>query len=49
MSRQPKTVSPDTRISDIEAIMRTHKIHSVIVADRDNRLLGIVDSFRCDL
>ena len=49
MSRQPKTVSPTTRISDIEVLMHTHKIHSVLVADETGHLLGIVDSFRCAL
>lgn len=49
MSRQPKTVSPTTRISEIEALMHTNKIHSVLVADEELHLLGIVDSFRCAL
>lgn len=49
MSRQPKTVSPMTRISEIEALMHANKIHSVLVADEELHLLGIVDSFRCAL
>lgn len=49
MSRQPKTVSPTTRISEIEALMHANKIHSVLVADEELHLLGIVDSFRCAL
>lgn len=47
MSTTPKTVGPDTRISDIEALMNERKIHSVLVVDDARRLLGIVDSFRC--
>lgn len=49
MSRQPKIVSPAARISEIEALMHANKIHSVLVADDEKHLLGIVDSFRCAL
>lgn len=45
MSPNPKTVSPDMRIADVEDILNTNKIHAVIVADADNHVLGIVDSF----
>jgi len=45
MTRNPKTVSPNTKIAEIEAILNKNKIHCVLVADEDNRLLGIVDSF----
>lgn len=47
MSAHPKTVPPDTRISDIEALMHEKKIHSVLVVDEQHNLLGIVDTFRC--
>lgn len=45
MTRAPKTVSPDTKITEIEGILHHHLIHSVLVADADKHLLGIVDSF----
>lgn len=45
MSLSPKKVSPETKITDIEKILHKNKIHSVLVTDADNRLLGIVDSF----
>lgn len=45
MTRTPKTVSPDTKITDIERILHQHKIHSVLVIDGDSHLLGVVDSF----
>lgn len=45
MTRNPKTVSPKAKISDIQRIMHQYKIHSVLVCDKDNRLLGIVDSY----
>ena len=49
MTRQPKTVSPDTKISEIQRIMHQHKIHSVLVVDDDRKLLGVVDSYSCML
>ena len=49
MTRQPKTVGPQAKISEIQKIMNEHKIHNVLVADRDNRLLGIVDRYACVL
>ena len=45
MTVHPKKVSVDTRISDIDRILNTNKIHCVVVVDDDDRLLGIVDSF----
>lgn len=49
MTRTPKVVSPLTKISDIQKIMNKYKIHSVLVVDDDNRLLGVVDHYRCML
>ncbi len=46
MTRQPKTVAPDTKIAEIEQILHRNKIHSVLVVDDGGRLLGVVDSFR---
>lgn len=45
MTRNPKIVSTNTKISEIERIMHRHKIHSVLVCDNQRRLLGIVDSY----
>lgn len=47
MTRQPKTVGPQTKITDIQSIMQKHKIHSVLVIDDDQRLLGVVDHYSC--
>ena len=47
MTRQPKIVSTQTKISEIQHIMNKYKIHSVLVADDDRRLLGVVDHYRC--
>lgn len=38
MTRTPKVVSPQTKISDIQNIMNKYKIHSVLVVDDNNRL-----------
>ena len=46
MSLHPKCVGPETKITEIERIFQQFKIHSVLVVDADNHLLGIVDSFR---
>ena len=49
MTRTPKTVSPETKISEIQKIMNKHKIHNVLVADEKNHLKGIVDRYACVL
>ncbi len=45
MTRNPKTVSPDTKIAEIERKLHQYKIHSVLVTGEDGKLLGVVDSF----
>lgn len=45
MTRTPKTVSPDARITVAEEMMRTNKIHSIIVTDADKHVVGIVEFF----
>ena len=49
MTRTPKTVGPQTKISEIQKTMNKYKIHNVLVVDGDNRLLGIVDRYACVL
>ena len=49
MTRTPKTVSPEAKVSEIESILNTNKIHCVLVTAPDGSLLGIVDSFRTAL
>ena len=46
MTRTPKIVKPETKITEIQQIMQQHKIHSVFVIDKD-RLVGVVDSYSC--
>lgn len=45
MTKTPKLVKPDTKITEIDRIMCQHKIHSVLVVDENKHLIGIVDSF----
>ena len=47
MTRTPKTVKADTKITEIQRIMNKYKVHSVLVVDDDNHLLGIVDHYSC--
>ena len=46
MTKNPVTISPDTKISMVEKIMQDRKIHAVLVVDENGKLIGIVDSFR---
>ena len=41
-------ITQDT-ISEIQRIMNENKIHSVLITDDDNHLLGIVDRYSCVL
>ena len=47
MTRKPKTVKPTTRIAEIERMLNKYKIHSVLVVDETNQLLGVVDNYSC--
>lgn len=49
MTRTPKTVTLQTKISEIQKIMNKNKIHNVLVTDDTNKLLGIVDRYACIL
>ena len=45
MTRNPKTIGPDAKLTEIQRIFRTHLIHSLLVLDKDKHLIGIVDYF----
>ena len=47
MTTKPKTVAPTAKISEIQQIMNKHKIHTVLVVDKENHLLGVVDHYSC--
>ena len=45
MTRNPKIVTPQTKVTESQRVMHLHKIHSVLVCNKQNKLLGIVDSY----
>lgn len=45
MTRTPKTIHPEAKLTEIQRMFRKHKIHSLLVTDNANHLLGIVDYF----
>ena len=47
MTTRPKTVSTNTKISEVQGIMKRYKVHSVLVTDGHNHLLGVVDHYSC--
>lgn len=47
LTRTPKTVLPETKIIAILELMHLHKIHMVLVTDKENHLLGVVDHYSC--
>ena len=47
MTRTPKTVKPETKITEIQRIMNKYKVHSVLVTDDQRHLLGVVDHYSC--
>lgn len=49
MTRKPKCVRQQTKITEIQSIMQQYKIHSVLVINDDNQLIGVVDHYSCML
>lgn len=45
MTANPKTISQDAKLAEIQSTFRKHKIHSLIVVNKENVLIGIVDYF----
>lgn len=45
MTVNPKTIGPDAKLTQIQAMFRKHKIHSLLVVDSEKHLIGIVDYF----
>lgn len=44
MTATPKTISPEAKLTTIQQMFRKHKIHSLLVMEKD-KLVGIVDYF----
>ncbi|MCQ2220803.1 MAG: KpsF/GutQ family sugar-phosphate isomerase [Prevotella sp.] len=47
LTRTPKMVLPTTKITEIQKLMNKYKVHSVLVVDDDEKLLGVVDHYSC--
>lgn len=47
MSVNPKSVEPDTKITEIQKIMNKNKVHTVLVLDKERHVLGVVDHYSC--
>ncbi|EFI72149.1 MULTISPECIES: KpsF/GutQ family sugar-phosphate isomerase [Segatella] len=47
MTIHPKQVYTSTKISEVQRIMQEHRIHTVLVTDKEKHLLGIVDHYAC--
>lgn len=47
MTRKPKCVLADTKITEIQKIMHRNLIHTVLVGDNEGHLLGVVDHYSC--
>lgn len=45
MTKTPKTINPEAKLTQIQYMFHKYKIHSLLVVDKNNHLLGIVDYF----
>lgn len=44
MTKSPKTISPEAKLTTVQQMFRNHKIHALLVTDH-GKLVGIVDYF----
>lgn len=47
MSTTPKTVPASAKLTEASNIMRKYNIHSLVVLDDNNKVVGLIDSFSC--
>lgn len=47
MATTPKTIHYQAKLEEAGSLMRKHNIHSLIVVDDNQKLVGIIDSFSC--
>ena len=45
MTKKPKTINPEAKLTQIQYMFHKNKIHALLVVDKENHLLGIVDYF----
>lgn len=47
MSKTPKTIKDSAKLQEAEDMMRHFNIHSLVVVNEANKLVGIIDAFSC--
>ena len=47
MTTTPKSVLPSTKITEKQRIMHQYKVHTVLVVNEENKLLGVVAHYSC--
>ena len=47
MSHEPKIILETAKLSQAENLMRKHNIHSLVVVNSENKLVGVIDTFSC--
>lgn len=46
MTKNPKTTSPNANLSTVDNTLRKYNIHALVVTDKENHVVGVIDSFR---
>jgi arabinose-5-phosphate isomerase len=44
-TREPKCISPESKLIEAERQMTQHKVNSLLVVDSDNRLIGVIQIY----
>lgn len=45
MTKTPKTINPEAKLTQIQSMFNRYKIHSLLVVDNNKKLVGIIDYF----
>ena len=46
MTPHPKTIRPEASLNEVDQILRRYNIHALVVTDKHDHVVGIIDSFR---
>lgn len=46
-NKHPKTINQDAKLTEAEDVIYGGRIHSLIVVNNDNELMGVIDSVSC--
>ena len=47
MSKSPKIINENQKLTEAETLMRKYNIHSLIVVNDNNDFVGVIDTFNC--